>query len=222
MAQEYGRGLMGLSEATSQYTFPGVLHHLQSEWRQYERERNEWEIERAEMRARIALLEGERASMENAKTDLMRRVKMLEFALRQERARYLAATAQVSEASGRASPASPSEGASQDKPAPDHDDKHERERARERDDDHDPPAHDAHAHDRDHDDARPNRLPTMPSRPLSSRGSRPDSALGAPMAGLLVQKDPKSRVRSREFMQQYVDCLPSRAPCALPFVLYAC
>jgi striatin 1/3/4 len=27
-----------------------VLHYLQSEWRRYERERNEWEIERAEMR----------------------------------------------------------------------------------------------------------------------------------------------------------------------------
>jgi hypothetical protein len=35
--------------------------------------------------ARIALLEGERRSAENLKTDLMRRVKMLEFALRQER-----------------------------------------------------------------------------------------------------------------------------------------
>lgn len=27
-----------------------VLHFLQSEWRRYERDRNEWEIERAEMR----------------------------------------------------------------------------------------------------------------------------------------------------------------------------
>lgn len=27
-----------------------VLHYLQTEWRRYERERNEWEIERAEMR----------------------------------------------------------------------------------------------------------------------------------------------------------------------------
>lgn len=28
----------------------GVLHYLQSEWRRWERDRNEWEIERAEMR----------------------------------------------------------------------------------------------------------------------------------------------------------------------------
>lgn len=32
-----------------------VLHYLQSEWRRYERERNEWEIERAEMRVSALL-----------------------------------------------------------------------------------------------------------------------------------------------------------------------
>jgi striatin 1/3/4 len=35
--------------------------------------------------ARIALLEGERRSFDNVKLDLMRRIKMLEFALRMER-----------------------------------------------------------------------------------------------------------------------------------------
>jgi len=39
--------------------------------------------------ARIALLEGERRGTENLKTDLMRRVKMLEYALRTERNKYL-------------------------------------------------------------------------------------------------------------------------------------
>lgn len=84
------------------FTLSNVLHFLQSEWRKYERDRNEWEIERAEMRvrqhylvlpfhfvmffqARIALLEGERRSFENIKVDLMRRIKMLEYALRVER-----------------------------------------------------------------------------------------------------------------------------------------
>ena len=33
-----------------------ILHFLQSEWRRYERERNEWEIERAEMRVCLLLL----------------------------------------------------------------------------------------------------------------------------------------------------------------------
>ncbi|KAF4604036.1 hypothetical protein EYR40_001219 [Pleurotus pulmonarius] len=71
------------------FTLSSVLHFLQTEWRRYERDRNEWEIERAEMRARIALLEGERRSFENVKLDLMRRIKMLEFALRMERSKQL-------------------------------------------------------------------------------------------------------------------------------------
>ncbi|SPO35650.1 related to STRIATIN [Pseudozyma flocculosa] len=82
----------GNSVAPAEYTLPGILHFLQSEWRRYERDRNEWEIERAEMRARIALLEGERRGVENLKTDLMRRVKMLEYALRQERSKYLSSS----------------------------------------------------------------------------------------------------------------------------------
>ncbi|PPQ74192.1 hypothetical protein CVT26_004489 [Gymnopilus dilepis] len=71
------------------FTLSSVLHYLQTEWRRYERDRNEWEIERAEMRARIALLEGERRSFENVKLDLMRRIKMLEYALRMERSKQL-------------------------------------------------------------------------------------------------------------------------------------
>ncbi|EPQ58098.1 WD40 repeat-like protein [Gloeophyllum trabeum ATCC 11539] len=71
------------------FTLSSVLHFLQTEWRRYERDRNEWEIERAEMRARIALLEGERRSFDNVKVDLMRRIKMLEYALRMERSKQL-------------------------------------------------------------------------------------------------------------------------------------
>jgi len=36
------------------FTLSSVLHYLQTEWRRYERDRNEWEIERAEMRVRIS------------------------------------------------------------------------------------------------------------------------------------------------------------------------
>ncbi|KAL1930160.1 hypothetical protein VTP01DRAFT_1314 [Rhizomucor pusillus] len=70
---------------TREYSLPGVLHYLQSEWRRFERERNEWAIERAELKARIALLEGELRGSENLRLDLVKRVKMLEYALRQER-----------------------------------------------------------------------------------------------------------------------------------------
>ncbi|CAD6929277.1 unnamed protein product [Tilletia controversa] len=62
----------------AEYTLAGVLHYLQSEWRCYERDRNGWEIERAE-----------------------RRVKMLEYALRQERSKYLVRS---SAAAGSGSP----------------------------------------------------------------------------------------------------------------------
>ncbi|KAJ3362408.1 hypothetical protein HDU91_003418 [Kappamyces sp. JEL0680] len=62
-----------------------ILHYIQSEWRNFERERNEWEIERSDLKARLALLEGERRAMETLKTDLVKRVKMLEFALKTER-----------------------------------------------------------------------------------------------------------------------------------------
>lgn len=40
------------------------------------------------MQARIAFLQGERKGQENLKNDLVRRIKMLEYALKQERAKY--------------------------------------------------------------------------------------------------------------------------------------
>ncbi|KAK3817508.1 MAG: WD40-repeat-containing domain protein [Benniella sp.] len=70
----------------AEYAFPSVLQFLQSEWRRFERDRNEWDIEKAEMKARIAFLEGEKRGVDNTKLDLMKRVKMLEYALRQESA----------------------------------------------------------------------------------------------------------------------------------------
>ena len=42
-------------------------------------------VSKVKLQARIALLEGERRSFENVKLDLMRRIKMLEYALRMER-----------------------------------------------------------------------------------------------------------------------------------------
>lgn len=40
----------GQGDQPPEYTLAGILHYMQSEWRQYERERNDWEIERAELR----------------------------------------------------------------------------------------------------------------------------------------------------------------------------
>lgn len=42
-----------------QYTLPGVMHYLQTQFTKNERDRISWELERSEMKARIAQLEGE-------------------------------------------------------------------------------------------------------------------------------------------------------------------
>lgn len=81
-------------------TLASTLHFLQSEHRRYARDRNEWEIERAEMRARIALLEGEKRGNEGALKSLARRCKMLEMALRGERSKFLTSTAAAAAAGG--------------------------------------------------------------------------------------------------------------------------
>ncbi|XP_029890899.1 striatin isoform X2 [Aquila chrysaetos chrysaetos] len=77
-----------VSASRAQYSVPGILHFLQHEWGRFEAERAEWEAERAELQAQIAFLQGERKGQENLKKDLVRRIKMLEYALKQERAKY--------------------------------------------------------------------------------------------------------------------------------------
>eukprot|EP00041_Stephanoeca_diplocostata_P025301 m.659051 g.659051 ORF g.659051 m.659051 type:complete len:654 (-) comp22721_c0_seq7:1665-3626(-) len=75
-------------EASSEngpFTFPSVLHYLHREWIKFERERKWWLAEKAELQARIAFLEGQRLGEANLKRDLLRRIKMLEHALRTER-----------------------------------------------------------------------------------------------------------------------------------------
>ncbi|XP_030073358.1 striatin-4 [Microcaecilia unicolor] len=71
-----------------QLTVPGILHFIQHEWARFEAEKCHWEAERAELQAQVAFLQGERKGQENVKTDLVRRIKMLEYALKQERAKY--------------------------------------------------------------------------------------------------------------------------------------
>ncbi|CAH8593719.1 unnamed protein product [Dicrocoelium dendriticum] len=71
-----------------QPTLHSVLHFLQTEWARMEAERSVWEIDRAELKANIRFLEGERRGQENLKQDLIRRIKMLEYALKQERVKF--------------------------------------------------------------------------------------------------------------------------------------
>ncbi|XP_076872239.1 striatin-like isoform X2 [Brachyhypopomus gauderio] len=78
----------GGDAAGAQYSIPGILHFLQHEWARFEVERAQWEVQRAELQAQVAFLHGERKGQENLKKDLVRRIKMLEYALKQERAKY--------------------------------------------------------------------------------------------------------------------------------------
>ncbi|KAM0719457.1 hypothetical protein Q7P37_005362 [Cladosporium fusiforme] len=67
--------------------FLGVMRFLQIEWHNHERARNAWDIERAEMKAKIAKQEGENRQAKRLNEQLDRQVRMLEMALRNERAK---------------------------------------------------------------------------------------------------------------------------------------
>lgn len=68
----------------------GVMRFLQIEWHNHERARNAWDIERAEMKAKIAKQEGESRQAKRINEQLERQVRMLEMALKHERAQKLA------------------------------------------------------------------------------------------------------------------------------------
>ncbi|ORY21902.1 WD40-repeat-containing domain protein [Naematelia encephala] len=159
-----------------------VLHYLQSEWRRWERDRNEWEIERAEMRARIALIEGQKRAAENLKVDLMRRVKMLEYALRQER------TKTVSTA-GRATGIAPSKlSALQDEDKASSDGKEEGSGSE----------GSAEGERLKVNGIHPGTLGKMST--IASRAGSGDSSVWKTHGG--PARDPKSRARSREYLKQ--------------------
>jgi striatin 1/3/4 len=61
------------------------MRFLQTEWHRHERDRNAWEIEREEMKSRIAILEGDARTGKGLRTSLERHIKLLEKAIRKER-----------------------------------------------------------------------------------------------------------------------------------------
>lgn len=73
---------------TAGLSLPGILHFIQFEWGRFQAEKHRWEAERDELRAQVVFLQSERKGQESMKQDLVRRIKMLEFALKQERAKY--------------------------------------------------------------------------------------------------------------------------------------
>jgi striatin 1/3/4 len=69
------------------------MRFLQLEWHNHERARNAWDIERAEMKAKIAKQEGEVRSAKKLNDQLNKHIRMLEQALMNERAKSKAAAA---------------------------------------------------------------------------------------------------------------------------------
>lgn len=63
--------------------FIGVMRFLQTEWHRHERDRNGWEIERQEMKGRIARLEGSTRKSDSSNKSLKKYVNMLEKALKE-------------------------------------------------------------------------------------------------------------------------------------------
>jgi hypothetical protein len=61
------------------------MRFLQLEWHNHERARNAWDIERAEMKAKIAKQEGEVRSAKKLNEQLNKHIRMLEHALTNER-----------------------------------------------------------------------------------------------------------------------------------------
>ncbi|QUC21363.1 uncharacterized protein UV8b_05606 [Ustilaginoidea virens] len=62
----------------TEYTLQGVMRFLQTEWHRHERERNSWEIEKQEMRGRIAHLEGQARRADATQKALKKYVAILE------------------------------------------------------------------------------------------------------------------------------------------------
>ena len=68
------------------------MRFLQIEWHSHERARNAWDIERAEMKAKIAKQEGDCRSAKKLNELLDKQVRMLEKALKHERSKNKAVT----------------------------------------------------------------------------------------------------------------------------------
>ncbi|KAL2131776.1 hypothetical protein VTI74DRAFT_4626 [Chaetomium olivicolor] len=82
-------GIMGSNTnqpPTTEYTLQGVMRFLQTEWHRHERDRNAWEIERQEMKSRIANLEGQARRADATQRTLKKYVAMLEKKVKEQAA----------------------------------------------------------------------------------------------------------------------------------------
>lgn len=71
--------------ADGSLSMTGVMRFLQTEWHRHERERNAWQIERAEMKSRIGKLEGDGRTNKRLRESMDKHIRLLEHALKKER-----------------------------------------------------------------------------------------------------------------------------------------
>ncbi|KAI1089985.1 WD40 repeat-like protein [Rostrohypoxylon terebratum] len=80
----------------TEYTLQGVMRFLQTEWHRHERDRNAWEIERQEMKGRIAALEGSARRADATQKALKRYVTILEKKVKDQAAQLKLASSMPS------------------------------------------------------------------------------------------------------------------------------
>lgn len=85
-----GNPASGQPHAT-EYTLQGVMRFLQTEWHRHERDRNAWEIEKQEMKGRIANLEGAARRADATQKALKKYVAILEAKVKEQSAQLRAA-----------------------------------------------------------------------------------------------------------------------------------
>ena len=85
----------GLDNIADLLRISGVMRFLQTEWHRHERDRNAWQIERAEMKSRIGKLEGDGRTNKRLQESLGKHVKILENALKKEREKNKASQTEI-------------------------------------------------------------------------------------------------------------------------------
>lgn len=80
----------GLPTSTAGYNWSGVIEFLITQYRQISLKESEWELEKKDLQDKVIHLEASLKAQEGLNTDLMKRVKMLEVALKKERMKFAA------------------------------------------------------------------------------------------------------------------------------------
>ena len=83
--EELEKARAALAEEIKNYSFAGVISFLEQEWFTYQDQREKWELDKREMQRQIDALQQKNQALENVQHDLVKRIKMLEYALVQER-----------------------------------------------------------------------------------------------------------------------------------------